>query len=240
MVNKETFHLMDESCATCANSLALAPRAIEALEYFISDFSRRRRERLTYVLGDGQWNQVDFEREVLTPLFATSKHVKIYDRWIGRSAFNRQRGFIKFNDNYKRTLEFVIHTFSKLGGGTRGGLFEIYCGIEGHILSRSQRGRIRNEMHNFQLAVQAATTIPVQVILKEESFTTQCPHGRYLVTDQVAVLIDRGFDLLWDDNRMRGMGLNPAVDPRPVRDVAVMVCNNCNAVETQTRLLPAL
>jgi len=239
IANTEAFHLVAEQCARCANNVALAPRSIEALEYFISDFSRRRRDRLAHILGDGQWNQGDFERDILEPVLATAKHVKIYDRWIGRSAFNRVRKIVRFNDNYKRTLEWVVQVFGKVGGAARGGVFEIYCGIEGHSIPAGQRTRIRTEMQNFEAAVRMATGVPVQLFLKEESRTMHCPHGRYLVTDQTTVLIDRGFDLLWDDNKMRASGLNPAVDARPIRDVAVLLCNSSNSVETQTRLLPA-
>ena len=95
-------------------------------------------------------------------------------------------------------------------------------------------------MRNFEAAMRAATGVPVRLFLKAESHVARCPHGRYLVTDQVGVLIDRGFDLLWDDNKMRTSGLNPTTDPRPIRDVAVILCNDCNSVETQTRVLPAL
>jgi hypothetical protein len=239
-VNAENFHLAPEKCAGCVNVVALAPRSIEALEYFISEFSRRRRDKLALVLGDGQWRSTDFEREVLKPLFTSAKHVKIYDRWIGRSAFNRWRGTVRFNDNYKRTLEWVAQAFQSVGGAARGGVFELYCGIEGHCVSPPQRVRLRAEMQNFQAAVQAATGVAIQVVLKEESRTSTCPHGRFLITDQAAVLIDRGFDLLWDDTRMHAAGLNPATDPRPVRDVAVVLCSDCNAVDSQTRLLPAL
>lgn len=239
VANTESFHLTDEKCAGCVNAVALAPRALEALEYFTSEFSRHRRDKLAFVRGDGQWKSVDFEREVLKPLFASATHVKIYDRWIGRSAFNKYRGSVRFSDNYKSTLEWVIQVFGNLGGAARGGVFEIYCGIEGHSVSTAQRARIRREMQNFETTVRAATGVPVQVLLKEESLTSKCPHGRYLVTDQAAVIIDRGFDLLWDDAKMVSVGLNPATDPRPIRDVAVVLCSECNAVDAQTRLLPA-
>lgn len=240
VVNTQTFHLTDEKCMTCPNTLTLAPRSLEALEYFVSEFSRHRRSRLAYILGDGQWTQDDFDREVLKPVFASAKHVKIYDRWIGRSAFDVRRGSVRFNDNYKRTLEWVVESFRGVGGVSRGGIFEIYCGIEGHLVNARHRGHLKTEMQNFETAIRAATGVPVQIILKEESHSARCPHGRYLITDQSAVLIDRGFDLLWDDGKMVAAGLVPGVDPRPIRDVAVILCNDCNSVEAQTRILPAL
>ena len=234
------YHLTDEKCAICPNIVALAPRAIVALEYFISDFSRRRRDRLSYVLGDGKWNKTDFEREILKPIFDTAKHIKIFDRWIGKSAFNKHRGTVQFNRNYKRTLEWIIQVFKNVGGAGRGGIFEIYCGIEGGSLNARQSGQLKSEMQKFEAAIRAATAIPVQIILKNESNTSKCPHGRYLVTDQVSVLIDRGFDLLWDDAKMQSCGLNPAIEPRRIRDVAVVLCSDCNQIDAQTRALPPL
>jgi hypothetical protein len=133
-----------------------------------------------------------------------------------------------------------VGVFLGVGGAARGGVFEIYCGIEAHLINARHRAQLKTEMQNFEAAVRAATGVPVQILLKEESHAARCPHGRYLVTDQSAVLIDRGFDLLWDDNKMLAAGMNPAKDPRPIRDVAVVLCNNCNSVETQTRMLPPL
>jgi hypothetical protein len=240
VVNTDAFHLTDEKCATCPNSVALSPRSVEALEYFVSQFSRARRDRLAYILGDGEWNQNNFEREILRPVLATAKHVKIYDRWIGRSAFDQRFRRVRFSSNYKQTLEWVVNTFRSVGGTTRGGIFEIYCGIEAHLVNTRQRAELKREMQAFEAAVFAATGTTIQIFLKEESHSARCPHGRYLITDQSAILIDRGFDLLWDYRKMRSAGMNPATDPRPVRDVAVVLCNNCNSMETQTRMLPSL
>jgi hypothetical protein len=239
-VNTDAFHFTDEKCAACPNTVALSPRSIEALEYFVSQFSRLRRGRLSYVLADGQWKQNDFEREILSPIFASAKHVKIYDRYIGRSAFDQRRGRVRFSAKYQQTLEWVVSVFVNAGGVARGGVFEIYCGIEAHHVNARQRVQLKQEMLNFETAIRAATGVPVQIVLKEESRSASCPHGRYLITDQSAVLVDRGFDLLWDDNKMQAAGMNPANDPRPVRDVAVVLCSDCNSVETHTRLLPNL
>ena len=239
-VNTEAFHFIDEKCALCPNFPPLSPRSVEALEYFVSQLSRLRRERLAYVLGDGQWKQSDFERQVLRPVLATAKHVKIYDRWIGRSALDLRYGRVRFSPRYRQTLDWVVGVFLGAGGAGRGGVFEIYCGIESHLINARQRAQLKAEMQNFQTAIRAATGIPVQLLLKEETYAARCPHGRYLVTDQAGVLIDRGFDLLWDDHKMQAAGMNPTTDPRPIRDVAVMLCNDCNSVETQTRMLPPL
>ena len=233
------FLLTDADCIECADVKPLASRAFETIEYFCSDFARQRRARIAYVLGDAQWTKADFARNVLAPVFKTAKHVKIFDRWIGRSILDRRYGRVRFGANYKRTLEWVVEAFRDAGGACRGGIFEIYCGIEGASLSASQRVQIRSEIATLEMTLSAVARISVRFILKEESDYAKCPHGRYLVTDQIALLIDRGFDLLWDDEKMRAARLNPAHDPRPIRDVAVILCGDCSSVESQTIRLPA-
>jgi hypothetical protein len=240
ILNTEAFYLAEEKCLDCMNTKALAHRRLEALEYFVSELSRHRRDCLAYVLGDGQWQQRDFEYKILRPVFTTATHIKIFDRWIGRSAFDRRKRKVQFNPNYKKTLEWVIEVFRDVGGVSRAGSFEIYCGVQGNVVDAAQRDQLRTEMERFESEILVAAGISVKVFLKEESPNACCLHGRYLVTDQATVLIDRGFDLLWDDNRMRADGLTPGVDSRPVRDVAVMLCNNCDSIETQTRTLPEL
>ncbi|MGZ4973242.1 MAG: hypothetical protein ACXWDN_10815 [Limisphaerales bacterium] len=237
--NPANYHFTDVGCISCANATALAPRSLEAIEYFISEFSRKRRQAVAYVLGDNQWTQPKFEQEILKPLLASSKHIKIYDRWIGRSVLDRTRTHVAFNKNYKRTLEWVAHIFQAVGGGSRSGIFEIYCGLDHYKISNTHKAQIRLEMQNFEKLLQSTYGISARIYLKKETPQSQCPHGRYIVTNQTSVLIDRGFDLLWDDTRMVAAGLNPATDPRPIRDVAIALCHETSAMEAQARTLPA-
>ena len=77
--------------------------------------------------------------------------------------------------------------------------------------------------------------------IKEESGRDQeMPHARYLITDQIGILIERGFDLLWTDQQMRDNGLNPSNDDRPIRDVTISRISEPNKIEAAVRKLPDL
>lgn len=88
--------------------------------------------------------------------------------------------------------------------------------------------------------MQAKYSFPIKFYIKEETYGYQMPHGRYLITDQVGIFIDRGFDLLWDDNRMRNAGLDITKDDRRIRDVMIGHTANCSAVESNTRKMTNL
>ncbi|MEH2162106.1 MAG: hypothetical protein V7K38_13945 [Nostoc sp.] len=61
-----------------------------------------------------------------------------------------------------------------------------------------------------------------------------------MITDQIGVLIERGFDLLWTNQQMRDNGLNPSNDDRPIRDVTISRISEPNKIETAVRRLPDL
>lgn len=63
-------------------------------------------------------------------------------------------------------------------------------------------------------------------------------HRRFLITEQTGVLVERGFELLWDDSEMIKRGFTPNVDPRPLWDVTVAYCRDEDKIETAMRKLP--
>ena len=65
-------------------------------------------------------------------------------------------------------------------------------------------------------------------------------HSRYLLTDQLGVLIERGFDLLMDDNAIHDMGLDPTRDVRRIHDCIVASCPEAPKVESIVRTLRTL
>jgi hypothetical protein len=66
------------------------------------------------------------------------------------------------------------------------------------------------------------------LIIKDETQGSQMPHDRFLVTNQVAVSIGRGFNLLFGGSS------------RLVRDVTVAYCSEPGKVEQYVRTLPDL
>jgi hypothetical protein len=62
-----------------------AIEVIDITQYPLSRLCKAYRANSSLVLVDGQWDEQRFESRVLVPLFKHAKHVKIIDRYIGRS-----------------------------------------------------------------------------------------------------------------------------------------------------------
>ena len=71
-----------------------------------------------------------------------------------------------------------------------------------------------------------------RLIIKKETTAHQMPHNRYLLTNQVALSIDRGFDLLKTSRK--------SLYPRSIRDVRIDYCSEAEKVEQYVRTLPDL
>jgi hypothetical protein len=236
--NKDAVCMLNEWCHACSRTAAL--HFIDAFEFFSTDFYYRQKRSMNHVLTNNAWKQSDFEKEILKPIFSYAKHIKIFDRYIGRSVIkSEKRGSIsvQLHPNYTKTLTWIMQVYQSVGGATRGGIVEIYCGIKGGSILKSRRHAIHVEIANLAKHLTTALGTVVNIILKEERHNAEFPHCRYLVTDQVAILIDRGFDLLWSDDDMKRARL-ATTDPRPIRDVAVALCGDCSSIEAQTKSLP--
>ncbi len=226
-----------EDCCRCVRNQNLPIQPIDTAEYSTSRFFQYRRQISPLTLKNGEWNQEKFEEQILTPLFRDAKHIKIYDRMIGRAT----RDFIP--KHYKITLEWVFDIFLQESSLRSGRIFEVYTGLDIRSLSNQDINitDIKNVLRQFEANMQQRYSFPFALKLKEESGRDQeMPHGRYLITDQIGVLIERGFDLLWTDHQMNDDGLNPRTDDRPIRDVTISRILQPNKIEKEVRKLPDL
>ncbi len=205
-------------------------------QYGLSAFSRRHRDLFSVLLLNGEWSEPTFTSSVWRPLLEHSKHVKIIDRYIGRGVgFDKNKGIAVVKDNYRRGLEWIFSRFVRVArGATR--TFEVYCGFLN--FSGVNEAKAAQALRTFGSQLAAKYSFPLVFYIKKEGKIGQMPHGRFLLTDQVDVLIERGFDLLWSDKEMMAAGLDPATDPRPVRDVMLTHFPSGNRVEVFMRTLP--
>ena len=77
-------------------------------------------------------------------------------------------------------------------------------------------------------------------VKKETIKDKEMPHARYLITNQISILVDCGFDLFWSDDRMCNAGLNPKIDEPRIRDVAIARISEPGKIEKSIRALPDL
>lgn len=221
------------------------PAAVKVQEYTTSQFYEVRRKALTYQINRGEWTQSEFEAKVLTPIFAYAKIVKIYDKWIGNSIVTRGLNRIvldatQVNERYKNTLDWMIDVFIRVCRQADKRL-EIYSSIDIRNKDKKEIAITVAALQHFQNEVRRKYNFPgFAVIIKEETGTARMFHARYLITDQVGVVMERGFDLLMDDSMMMDMGMDPRRNARRMLDCVVAFCPEASKVEAAVRMLPSL
>lgn len=204
---------------------------VNVTQYPLSMLSRFRNRVFSRMLFNGDWHHLRFEKEILVPLFRDAKHVKIIDRYIGRSMF--RDGIVGIAPGYELTLNWIADCFARHGSARKS--LELYCGVG--KLNPANAKKVLTVAKNFEAALSGRCGLPVKLYLKVER-PDEMPHGRFLITEQTGALVERGFNLLWNDSEMVARGLKPNVDPRPLHDVAIAYCQDGDKIETAMRKLP--
>jgi hypothetical protein len=75
---------------------------------------------------------------------------------------------------------------------------------------------IAAELRKFASHLSAQHGFTLTMTVKEDTGRARMPHGRYLFTDQIALLVERGFDLLMGGDRIRDVEISLAADPSSV------------------------
>ncbi len=150
------FRIASDSCIDCPRWALFSSFSVNMLDYSLSAFSRKVGRGLAIVLHDNEWNQNEFEDEVLRPVLTSAKHVQIFDRYIGRSIIRKVRNHmsVRFSDNYKKTILWMASVYAAGGSPTRG-VFEVFCGINFTGLNNTLRASIRSEIAAFEVDAKA-------------------------------------------------------------------------------------
>lgn len=181
-------YLVTPSRCLCAGSRTLcqSERAVHLEEYCFTFSDRFREPTLIY----GSNDKDKFEKEVLASVFRAAKTVRMVDRYIGNA---EQAGLAyRVPENYARGLRWVAECLAKYSDRERF--------VEATVVSQYQSGLNRagrsivDETYSAfvaELRGQLGVSIGVQLV-----DPGRLPHNRYLITDQVALDIGRGYDLL--------------------------------------------
>ncbi len=211
--------LTRQNCNPCANSQLAKQSGIQVInvdEYQLDDYFCSMIKYHDYVYKSGQVRQDKFEQEVLIPLFRDAKHVKIYDRWIGRSILERN------SDSYELTLEWMLKVF--IENSPKHGNFEVYTGFLETDTSIHKVKYAKAELHSLKTRLKTKYS-KFDLFSKKEIGNNQLPHQRYIVTNQVAISLDRGLDLLVEKRN------KPY--PRLLRDVNINYCSEPGKIEVE-------
>ncbi|MBD1923243.1 hypothetical protein H6F77_19520 [Microcoleus sp. FACHB-831] len=229
--------IASDKCNQCANKQLTSVSTVDVVdvaEYSISKFFNVHLNQRDRLILNSEWKQDKFEQEILIPLFRDAKHIKIYDRWIGRS-FSNPPHIGQIGDNYKLTLEWILDVFIRKSRLGIKGIFEVCSGLDTLSISKAKIPIpiFVASIRQFESDIRTAYSFPnFKVTIKKETQRDQMLHQRYLITNQVAVSIDRGFDLLLDKRT--------SPYPRRVRDVTIAYCSEPGKIEKAVRSLPDL
>jgi hypothetical protein len=236
--------IASEPCV-CATANLTQARAVSVHDYSTSPFQESRTQSRMYQLNRGEWDQHAFERIILVPLFSDAKSVKIYDRWIANSIETRgydQRvlASTEVGERFRNALEWIIQVF--LAASTQSlKRLEVFSAVDTRNKDRNEIAIILAALKAFETDIRSKYNFPsFDLIVKEETRQSRMLHSRYLLTDQVGVLMERGFDLFLDDSAMRDMKLDPTRDVRRIQDCIVAYCPEAAKVEGVVRTLPNL
>jgi len=226
--------LFGQSCSIEFSTILPKSRIVPVIDYAVSKFMENKRDSYTSVPTD-RWTKSKFESLILKPLFETAKRIRIFDRYIGRSMMKENKP-IQFSERYRKNLEWIIEYFLQESHRKNESLFEIYTGVNIHDFSEEDINYLKRVVNDFRKYIQNKFDFQVDIILKRENIgLDELPHARYLITDQIGVLIETGFDLFLTDDQMSfycrnelKRNWNPREDELRIRDVTIARIDNSN------------
>jgi hypothetical protein len=230
-----------DSCRECAEMVGNKTTVYSLADYPLSAFFNVRRASRSITLGDGQWNLDDLAEKFMLPLVKYSSIVKIYDRLLIKSMWTEAekrtpREHLQFAvpSNFRLTLNWLFGLLKSKGLRPR---IEIYSVLQTGSMDTPTLTLAKEAIAQFEKNAKAQFDLDVKVIVKKETSIQGMPHGRYIMTSQFAFLVERGFDLLWDDDRMQAARMDPSRTVRKVRDVSISLCEDPSSVDNMTRRL---
>ncbi len=235
---------------TCVCRKSCGTDAIQVLtpaSYPFSPFSEQRRLAMGHEIVARDSSGKVFEEDVWKPVFRYAKHVRLFDRMVGRSVTNRvmavgtnqlttylvgmHKGespppLVDVPRNFAEGLIWVFEQF--LANAPPAGVFEFTTEVG--PLNKDETSPDRQQLAAAacvlkQFAIQASgrpnakqRKTPFTLKVKVGKHDAAMPHARFLFTDQIALVVDRGFDLL-DGEAVRDVFINHVQDPGRVESL---------------------
>lgn len=212
--------LAKTSCCDCIG----LPLAVDLLSYSASGAFATILNRGSVVLGDGEWDKSLFEANILHPVLRHAKHVKVIDRWVGRSLkWDKKTLTYKVAENYADALRWIFEQFVVTAADRYTTGFEVFCGIRA-IDCRGREEKVAQALKRWADDCTNRYGYQMTIHVKLERPTQEMRHDRYLITDQIAIHVGRGVDLLRSDRQR-------------VRDVTLGIVHDPGKIEAEVRSL---
>ena len=214
-------------------------------DYSLSAFFRERRDAAIFLLTRAQWDRSTFERRVLSPTLKYARMVKIYDRWLGntietRSYDGKVLTSTAVASRYRQSIEWIIQVFLRDRTRLKSPV-ELYSSIDTRGKDKREIAIAIAALRVFEAEIRASYALPeFSIFIKEETAKARMLHGRYLITDQIGIIVERGFDLLMSPEMMRDAGYDPASAEVRIQDSVIACCRDFSRVDQLVRTLPDL
>jgi len=195
-------------------------KVVNSDEYAIEDEFCAVMEKLDHSFPKGA-EKKQFEQEIIVPIFRYAKHVKIYDRYVGRSILQKNNA-----KKYKSMLKSILNVFGTTN--SRQGIFEVYCGFKPPNSSKLSDALSDAKTKLKQLEADLQNLYPrFKLIVKDETKGKEFIHDRFMITDQFALSMGRGVGLL---SNKEGW----------LRDFTIAYCSEPDKIDADVRRLPDL
>ena len=247
--------LVPTSCS-CRDACASGSlQVVHRDAYPFSGFAKRRRELSDRELSRREQSRGDFEAQVWEPVFRHAKHVRLFDRVVGRKVMERVRRvdqsvlqtyleqerdggtpepLVKVPDNFQSGLVWAFDQFLRHSRGR--GIFELTTEV-GPVsaapgrLERMQLAAAAAVLRSFarsrsQFPRATGRGVAFTIHVKTPRHGQEMPHNRYVFTDQIKLMVDRGFDLLdGKDGWINDVTIKPIRRPDQVSDPVTRMPN---------------
>lgn len=191
----DTFYsLIEESLSSCIVTKEcnkfMTHKNIEFVgltNYTTSDLYRKL-QRDDIIIDESTSKDI-FNREIIMPISKYTSVFKIYDRVFVNSMTENNNDV---SDNFKRGLEYLLKLLND-NYTNKNFRIEIYSSLRYGIDNRNYKS-IRENLLKYVETLKKNYKLDIRVFVKDkyELF----PHSRHFVTDEVALTIDKGLDLL--------------------------------------------
>lgn len=196
-------------CRCGAGCTSVSEKCLNVRTYAISPFESHRRELHDgLVLGTGSMLKKEFEDTVLRPVFRRARVVTVIDRYIGQVE-DPGRPF-QLADRYASGLAWIIESFAIYSQSTEEREFTVATQIpfERRRASRAKADALRS----WARGMSKKHGVPIRMDIRQAEEGRGMAHDRFLVTDQVALYVSRGFDLFRPDGKLRDTTIRPQYD----------------------------
>ena len=237
----------------CISSiLSSAKKTLKIGDYRSFEWTEGTQEEIR--ASEGKYTKEKFEKDVLIPIFRDCKHVKLIDRFIGRSQVSgpiRSAKLKEFRSDYQKSIEWIVEVFDRETAHRKYRSFTIYTGIKTaeakkdfsiRELKERTVSEFRESLQQLQDSMDEKYDFPVRVVGKKESskqhgkLGLQMSHDRYLITDQFSISVGRGFDLFFSDTELQTRNLSED----NLKDFHIYRTLKKFEIEREVRKLPAL